>query len=121
LISYDLNYIAKGMHQAELLNTIDLDPEESFMIKHQDMTISIDVYKMLYNQYSTTSSYTDSKGNRSTTRVTHVLTMPFAMMYVNGKLHNAFWIADVKKQEDFLTQEVAISIANKYLEITELD
>ena len=111
LISRDLNMIEKGKSIAETEEIVGRSPKEIFSIKHGEQNIDVGIYQMLYYQYS----YTTGSGEH---RVTHIvrLTNDFGIMYVDGKLYNTFWITDLNKQEDDLTQRVAPQIVEKYYE-----
>jgi hypothetical protein len=116
LISRDLNTIEKGKSIQESEEIIGRDPKEVFSFVYNEKNIDVGIYPMLYNQYSYTTHTYDIKGGSQTQTVTVVETQDFGIMYVDGKLYNTFWIADVNKQEDDLTQRVAPIIAEKYLE-----
>jgi hypothetical protein len=116
IISKDLNMLEKGKSIGETEEIIGRAPKEVFSFNQSEKFIDLCIYPMLYNQYSYTTHSYDAKGNHTTHTVKVVETRDFGIMYVDGRLHNTFWITHVNKQEDDLTQRVAPKIVEKYFE-----
>lgn len=116
IMTRDLNLIQKGKSIEETIDLIGRSPKHTFEFEYGDKKFYAGIYNMLYNQYSYTYTSYDSKGNSTTSTQTVVETQHYVVMFVDGKLHNMFWITDTNKMEDDITDRVAPIIVEKYLE-----